>query len=126
MLTLEVNCREKRSIVALIKSLGLKNSIHLMGFVKNIPEQMVNATCFVMTSDYEGMPNALIEAMCMGIPCIATDCDGGGAKALIRNGKNGVLIGKNDVSGLVESLDAIVLDPEKAEKMGTEESGHSS
>ena len=58
--------------------------------------------------------------MCVGVPCIATDCDGGGARELIKNGKNGILVRKNDVDGLVKSLCCIISDAEYAHKISME------
>ena len=63
------------------------------------------------------MPNALIEAMCIGLPCIAVDCDGGGAEELIDSGVNGVLIKKNDVNGAASTMAKIVEDPVFAQKI---------
>lgn len=99
---------EEKKIRKMIVKYGLDDKVRLKGYVKNVSEQIVNATCFVMTSDYEGMSNALIEAMCLGLPCIATDCNGGGARALIKNNENGILIEKENVGGLNKALDRIV------------------
>lgn len=57
------------------------------GFNSDPIKVLSRASLFVLTSDHEGMPNALAEAMAMGVPCISTDCGGGGARALIDNGK---------------------------------------
>lgn len=46
----------------------------------------------MLSSDFEGMPNALMEAIALGLPCISTDCDGGGAAFLIEDGVNGLLV----------------------------------
>ncbi len=111
---------QEESIRKLIEKYQLTGKIKLMGYVKNISERIANATCFVMTSNFEGMPNALIEAMCIGIPCIATDCDGGGARELMHNKKNGFLIDKNDVDGLVRSLNKIITDDGFANNISAE------
>lgn len=109
---------QKLKDLVLKKHLGDK--IEFMGYVDNVLERIADADCFVLTSDYEGMPNALIEAMCMGIPCIATDCDGGGAKELIKNKKNGVLIKKGDVGSLVLALEKIMLNKKFSEKISSD------
>ena len=80
------------------------------GYVENISKEIYNAKAFVMTSNFEGMPNALIEAMCIGLPCISTDCDGGGAKDLIDNNSNGILINKNNDIELVNAMEKILDD----------------
>ena len=54
------------------------------------------------------MPNALIEAMAVGLPCIAVDCDGGAARYLIEDGVNGILIAKNDTDALVTQIQLLL------------------
>lgn len=110
--------RQKEKIEKSIKKYRIEDRVRLMGYVDNVSELISNASCFVMTSNYEGIPNALIEAMCIGLPCIATDCDGGGAKSLIKDGKNGFLIGKNDVSNLVKLMRLIISDAKRANELG--------
>lgn len=111
---------QKRFIEQLIKKYDLNDKIKLMGYVKDVSERISNAACFVMTSNFEGMPNALIEAMCIGIPCIATDCDGGGSRELIHDKENGLLINKNDMNGLVKSLNKIAENDNFAKRVSVE------
>ena len=54
------------------------------------------------------MPNALIEAMCMGMPVISTDCPSGGPRELILDSKNGLLVQVNDLNGLADAMKKIV------------------
>ena len=103
-----------------IKSLGLTHKVLLPGYITNINEKIFDASLFVLSSDFEGMPNALMEAMAMGVPSISTDCDGGGARFLIENGKNGLLVPKNDVDALAEAMRDLLSHPEKAERLGEE------
>ena len=99
---------QEKTIRELIARYGLTKKVKLMGFVEDIPGHISNAECFVLSSDYEGMPNALIEAMCIGLPCISTDCDGGGARQLIKHEKNGLLVQKGDVDAMVSSMIEVV------------------
>lgn len=76
---------EKERISDLILCNKLEKKITLMGNVEHIQEAYEEAGIFVMTSDYEGMPNALMEAMACGLPCISTDCPCGGPAVLLQN-----------------------------------------
>lgn len=73
-------------IEELIKNLKLEDSVILLGQRDNVPEILSKAKLFVLSSDYEGMPNALMEAMAVGVPAVSTDCPCGGPKELF--GKN--------------------------------------
>ena len=103
-----------------IDSLGIMGKVELKGFTKDIVSVFRESSCFVLTSNHEGMPNVLAEAMAMGLPCISTDCGGGGAKDLINNGVNGILISKNDKALLVESLKRLIDDKLYADRLANE------
>jgi glycosyltransferase involved in cell wall biosynthesis len=75
----------------------------MCGHVTNVSEWILKSSIFAMSSRYEGFPNALIEAMQLGLPCISFDCPGG-PRALIDDGCNGVLVPAEDVAGLSEGL----------------------
>ena len=111
---------KRKEIEQLISELGLEGNISLPGYVNDVQNRINNASMFVLSSDYEGMPNALMEAMAMGVPSISTDCDGGGARFLIENGKNGLLVPKNDVDALAAAMRDLLSHPEKAERLGEE------
>ena len=76
----------------LVDQLDLKSKVFLMGNVDRVVDHICKSDIFVMSSDHEGMPNALIEAMAVGLSCISTDVRSGGAKALISHGYNGLLV----------------------------------
>lgn len=97
---------------------GLSNSVCFKGNEKNIIEKETRYDFYVMSSDFEGMPNALAEALSVGLPCISTNCDGGGAAALICNNKNGVLVPKGDVGAMTNAMKAYIVDPSFAKRMG--------
>lgn len=97
---------------------NLDEKVKCPGFVKEWADKSKDAMLFVLTSNYEGIPNALIEAMALGIPCISTDCLGGGARLLIENGENGSLVPCNDVDKLVKAIGEMVDNPKRAEQMG--------
>ena len=111
--TLEIYGQGKleNELKELSKELCIDDKVIFRGYVQNVSEKIIDAKMFVMTSNFEGMPNALIEAMCLGIPCIATDCDGGGARELINNMENGILIDKNDIKSLISSMYELTSNP---------------
>lgn len=98
-----------------IKLIGLEKYISLPGNISNILEKIKNNKLFVLSSNYEGMPNILIESLAIGLPCISTDCPIGGPKALIKNGQNGFLTKVNDVDELAEKM-LLVLENENLAK----------
>lgn len=91
-----------------INELKLNDRVLLPGQINNIKEKIYKASLFVLSSNYEGMPNALMEAMALGIPCISTDCPCGGPKFLIKNKENGYLIDTNDTENLYKMMEEIL------------------
>lgn len=73
----------RRELEDLVRELGLEKRVFLPGSTRNVPEVLSKAKIFVLSSDYEGMPNSLLEAMAMGLPCISTDCPSGGAREVL-------------------------------------------
>ena len=96
---------EKRpELEALIKELGLEGRVLLPGLSANVASDIKGAKIFVLSSDFEGMPNALLEAMALGLCCISTDCPCGGPRAIIQDGVNGRLIPVGDENALAQAL----------------------
>ena len=95
----------------------LEKNVLLAGQVDNIKEKIYKSSLFVLSSDYEGMPNALIEAMCLGLPVISTDCPCGGPKFLIENGKNGILVPIKDEQKLSNAIEHMLTNKEYAREL---------
>lgn len=95
---------QKKYLEGLVDEYGLANHVFLRGRSQSIEKQLQVADMFVMTSDYEGMPNALMEAMAFGVPCISSDCKTG-PRSLIKSFENGLLFQTNNV----EDFDSVIV-----------------
>ena len=100
---------------ALVKELGLVKCVLLPGNISDIHEHIKNAEIFVLSSDYEGMPNALIEAMCLGLPSISTKVSG--ATDLIKDHENGLLTELNNQEQLEKAMLELIENKELADKL---------
>lgn len=93
-----------------INKLGLKEKVFLQGNVNDVHTRISDAAVFCLTSDYEGLSNAFLEAMMMGIPCVSTNC--AGADEYIRNGENGFLVNIGDKQQLVFAIEKLLANEE--------------
>jgi glycosyltransferase involved in cell wall biosynthesis len=100
-----------------IEELDLGDSVKLMGVEENIAGKLKNASVFAMSSDYEGMPNALMESMAIGIPCISTNCAIGGPKILLSD-NCGLLTPVGQPNKLAEGIIYLLDNPDEASLMG--------
>lgn len=100
-----------------IKELQLEKRIKLMGTIDDLPSKIYNSKLFVLSSKYEGMPNALMEAMALGIPSISTDCPCGGPKRLIKNNYNGILVKNNSIKSLETAMIKLIENEKLSQKI---------
>ena len=100
----------KNELVAFVRSLNLDGKVSFPGTFKDVLDRIWSASLFVLSSDYEGMPNTLLEAMSLGLPCISTDCPCGGPKEIIDNEVNGILVPVGEVSYLSEAILRVLSD----------------
>ena len=108
----------KHQLQEQITNLNRADRIRLMGRCEDISNAIKDASLFVLSSDYEGLPNALMEAMALGLPVISTDCGGGGASALIHEGVDGWIVPCGDSKALAKAIDTCLSDPVEAKKRG--------
>ncbi len=110
--------RQEAALRALADSLLPKEAARFFGSCGDVSDRIRTAGVFVLPSDYEGMPNALMEAMALGLPCIATDCPTGGPAALIEHGVNGLLVPVGDAPAMAAALGHLADEPVTANKLG--------
>lgn len=92
----------KDALLAQINDLGLGESVFLQGRTENVPAALASARIFVLCSNVEGMPNALMEAVALGVPSIATDVSG--VRDIINDGENGFIIPVGNEEALADRL----------------------
>lgn len=105
----------RQELEALISELDMEQNILLPGNISGIHEHLKSAEIFVLSSDYEGMPNALIEAMCLGLASISTKVSG--ATDLIQDHENGILTDVGSECQLEKAMLELIEDKELAGKL---------
>lgn len=110
-------------MMRLTKNLGISDKVEFKGKVNNPAQYIATSKCFVMSSDFEGISNALLEAMSIGLPVITTDTSPGGARFLIENGVNGFIVNRGDASMLAEKLIYLFQNPLVADSIGNKARG---
>lgn len=101
----------------LINKLNCSEKIKLMGRTNDLVNIYNGASLYILSSNFEGMPNALLEAMAIGLPCIATDCPTGPSEMIV-NEENGLLVPVGDVEKMQEAIEFMYNNRDQAEKMG--------
>lgn len=109
-LTLEIygEGEQRKILESYIYKAGLTDKVKLMGHSNDIIKVLETADIFILSSDYEGMPNALMEALAVGVPCIATNCPTGPAD-LIQNHITGALVPMRDEWSLCKAMKTYIL-----------------
>lgn len=100
----------REQLQALATELGVTDDFQLPGFVSDPYAYMAHASVFAMTSRWEGLPLALVEAMAMGTPVVSTDCPSGAAEAL-AGGRHGPLVPVDDIEGIADALESALQTP---------------
>lgn len=101
----------------LADSLGVHDNVCWAGWVDQPESALLESGVFVLPSRYEGFPNALLEAMACGLPCVASNCDSGPAE-IIRDGVDGRLVPPEDVDALADALRQLVSDEAQRARLG--------
>ena len=101
-----------------VDSIGLGDKIIFEGYCADVHGKLKDFEIFVLSSDAEGMPNALLEAMAMGFPVISTDCPPGGPRSMIDDGKNGLLVPVGDEKAMTAAMLRYIEDAELRKSAG--------
>ena len=99
-----------KSVTEQIGNLGLNDAVKFEPFMKNVHEAIIKDAMYVNSSNYEGISNAMLEAMAIGMPVVCTDCPIGGAKAAIADGENGLLVPIKDADALANAINRVIED----------------
>lgn len=108
---------EKEFLVDYINAKNLNHCSTIESFASDIHELIKDSYMYVSTSNYEGLSNSMLEAMAIGLPCICTDCDGGGARMMIDDHENGLLIPKGDTEALFNAIVELIDSEELCDKL---------
>ena len=108
---------QRRRLQSLILEHRLSNNVLLMGAVDRLDLQMAQASLYVLSSRFEGLPMVMIEAMSLGLPVVGFDCPTG-PREVIQNGRSGVLVPDGDIDALADAMLAVIEDPEHRRRLG--------
>ena len=106
----------RQELESYVREKGLADTVFLPGHALDIHKKIADASAFVLTSEYEGLPNALIEAMMLGIPCVTTDYPG--SEEVVADGVTGLIVLRRDAEALAKKLIALARDRELGENLG--------
>ena len=101
-----------------IELLKIGKKAFLLQFESDLHNKIKDCAMFVTSSDFEGLSNSLLEAMAIGMPVIATDCLGGGAKSVINNESNGLLVPRGDAEKLCCAMKSYIENLSLSESCG--------
>lgn len=108
----------KEKLEAFIRENKAESYMKLMGPSDELEKELPRAAVYAFSSDYEGMPNALLEAMTMGLPVAATDCPCGGPGTVINHEENGLLLPVGNEEAMADAINRLIEDGEFAERLG--------
>ncbi|OUQ33619.1 glycosyltransferase [Massilimicrobiota timonensis] len=110
---------QKTLLKKYVQEKKLQTRVIFKPFSNNIHEEIINASLFVSTSDYEGISNSMLEALAIGLPVICTDCPIGGAKLAITNNYNGILVNIRDEETLTKKIKLLLENEDIADNISS-------
>ena len=106
----------RSSLELLVKSLQLEGRVLLPGRTEHVIDELRKSKVFCFSSDYEGMSNSMLEAVCVGLPIITTKVSG--TEDIITDGENGFIVPVNDEDAMMQSLRVLIADEQLMREMG--------
>ena len=102
------------------RDLGLEGCVDFPGFSDNLYEDIKKSALYASSSDFEGISNSMLEALALGLPSVVTDCPAGGARMVIRDHENGILVPVGDASAMGKAMIEVLSDPTLSQKLHRE------
>ncbi len=113
------NGGQKADLQTMIDTKGLKDKVVLEGSTDNVRKEMLDSSCLVLTSKYEGFGMVILEAMETGLPIVSYDCPKGPSE-LVMDGANGYLAKVGDTAALARGIGSVITDEELRKHFGAE------
>ncbi len=101
----------------MISDNGIEDAVRFEPFDSDVHRSILKDAMYVNSSDFEGISNAMLEAMAIGMPVVCTDCPIGGARAMIKDGENGLLVPIRDAEALCQAMKLLVEDREVSQTL---------
>jgi glycosyltransferase involved in cell wall biosynthesis len=109
---------ERGGLERQVAMMNIAPRVTFLGNRADVADLLAATSVSVLSSDFEGISNAAIEAMCAGVPVVTTDYPG--ASALVSDGRSGYVVPRGDAAALADRLARILLDPAERDRMGRE------
>ncbi len=109
---------DRDKLQEMVRSLGLEGSINLKHSTQDIEKEYLDASIVALSSRYEGLPMILLEAQSFGLPIVSFGCKCG-PKDVVTDGKDGFLVGEEDIDGMAEKIVTLIRDEKLRKSMGS-------
>ena len=106
----------KRKLQMRIYDANLQDYFFILPPTSDIHQRVIESAMFVMSSDFEGISNSMLEAMAIGLPCVCTDCLGGGTREVMEDHENGLIVPMNDSEAMYKAMREYIENPDLAER----------
>jgi glycosyltransferase involved in cell wall biosynthesis len=108
---------QRMTLEQMAQDLGVADRVHFLGFLDNPFPWIARSDLFVLTSDFEGLSNALVEAQSLGVPAVATDCPYG-TRETFDHGVSGLLVPTGDAAAVASAITELLGDEQRRRRMG--------